>query len=181
MRWYENTIKGQKVEKKPIKRVPEEGVPRMFYGEYRHTLDDKNRLSIPSRFRLGLQGDGNDTFYLARGLDQCILLFTREKWKELENQLSTHAFTDASVRAFKRMFFSGAFPANCDRQGRVNVPQSLIDHAKVKRDVVVVGVSDWVEIWDSELWDGYLKGSLTTYEETAQKLTQNFLIKKEHE
>ncbi len=151
----------------------------MFYGEYRHTLDEKSRLSIPSRFRAGLQGDGNDTFYLARGLDRCIVVFTRDKWKEQEKQFSTHTFTDASVRAFKRMFFSGAFPTNCDRQGRVNVPQTLVDHAGIKRDVVVVGVSDWIEIWDSEVWDSYLKSSLASYEETAEKLTQNFFLNKE--
>lgn len=148
----------------------------MFYGEYRHTIDEKNRLSIPSRFRFHLQGDGNDTFYLARGLDQCIILFTRDKWKELEKQLSTHTFTGASVRSFKRMFFSGASPANCDKQGRINVPQNLIDHAEINRDVVVVGVSDWVEIWDSGTWDEYLKKSLPGYEEAAERLTENFFM-----
>jgi len=151
----------------------------MFYGEYRHTIDEKNRLSIPSRIRFHLQGDASDTFYLARGLDQCILVFTREEWKNLEKQLSTHTFTDASVRSFKRTFFSGASPANCDKQGRINIPQNLIDHADIKRDVVVVGVSDWVEIWDAALWDAYLKKSLESFEKSAEKLTENFLQRKE--
>jgi transcriptional regulator MraZ len=143
----------------------------MFYGEYRHTLDEKGRLSIPSRFRTLLQGDGNDTFYLVRGLDRCIWVVTKDKWKELEEQLNSHSFTDTSARAFKRMFFSGASPSNCDRQGRVNVPQNLVEYAAIKRDVVIVGSSDMFEIWDASAWDGYLKGSLETYEETAQKLT----------
>lgn len=145
----------------------------MFYGEYRHTLDDKSRMSIPSRFRVLLQGDGNDTFYLARGLDRCIWVITRDKWKELEGQLNSHSFTDSSARSFKRMFFSGAAAANCDRQGRVNVPQNLVEYAGIKKEVVVVGSSDMIEIWDAAAWDEYLKGSLASYEETAQKLTQN--------
>ena len=97
----------------------------------------------------------------------------------MEKQLSTHTFTDASVRSFKRTFFSGASPANCDKQGRINIPQNLIDHAGIKRDVVVVGVSDWVEIWDAALWDAYLKKSLESFEKSAEKLTENFLQRKE--
>jgi len=153
----------------------------MFYGEYRHTLDDKSRLSIPSRIRMLLQGDGNDTFYLVRGLDRCIWVVTRDKWKELEKQLNSHAFTDAAARSFKRTFFSGASPANCDKQGRINVPQNLVEYAGIKRDVVIVGASDMIEIWDASAWNKYLNGSLETYEETAQTLTGQILKQEANE
>ncbi len=142
----------------------------MFYGEYRHTVDDKCRLSIPSRFRVLLQGDGNDTFYLTRGLDKCVLLCTRKKWDELEATFTRHSLTNRAARFFKRAFYSGANPSSFDKQGRITLPQNLLDYAGVKRDVVIVGVSDAIEIWDARLWDESIANYLENFEKAAQEL-----------
>jgi MraZ protein len=142
----------------------------MFYGEHRHTLDEKNRLSIPAKFRAVLQGPDDDAFYLTRGIDRCILICTKAVWQEMERQFCDHPITDPVARRFKRMFYSGAQAATCDKQGRVGFPQNLIEYAGLKRDVVLVGVSDGVEVWDAEAWDAQLAESLDNIEETARKL-----------
>lgn len=144
----------------------------MFYGEYRHTVDDKCRLSIPSRFRVILQGDGNDTFYLTRGLDKCILLCTRGKWQELEGKFAKLSLTNQAARFFKRAFYSGANPSTFDKQGRITIPQNLMEYAGIKRDVVIVGVSDAIEIWDGGLWDKSISNYLENYEKAARELEE---------
>jgi MraZ protein len=127
-----------------------EGRPNVFYGEHRHTLDEKNRLSIPAKFRALLQGPDDDAFYLTRGIDRCILICTKAVWQEMERQFCDHPITNPVARRFKRMFYS----------------------AGLKRDVVLVGVSDGVEVWDSGAWDTQLAESLDNIEETARKLSK---------
>ena len=144
----------------------------MFYGEYRHTVDDKCRLSIPSRFRTILQGDENDTFYLTRGLDKCVLLCTKGKWQELESTFTKHSLTNQAARFFKRAFYSGANPSSFDKQGRITLPQNLLDYAGIKREVVIVGVSDAIEIWDARRWDKSIGDYLENYEKAAQELEE---------
>ena len=145
----------------------------MFYGEFRHTVDDKCRLSIPAKFRSLLQGDGNDTFYLTRGLDKCILLCTRDYWRKLEERFTRHSLTNRAARAFKRAFYSGASPSGFDKQGRITIPQNLLDYAGVKRDVIVVGVSDAIEIWDPKLWGETVDGILDNFGQAAQELEES--------
>jgi division/cell wall cluster transcriptional repressor MraZ len=76
----------------------------MFYGEFRHTVDEKSRLSIPSRFRTLLVGDGNDKFFLTRGLDKHLLLCTTTKWQELEAKFTKHSLTNSAARNLKGPF-----------------------------------------------------------------------------
>jgi MraZ protein len=144
----------------------------VFYGEYRHTVDDKCRLSIPARFRTILQGDGNDAFYLTRGLDKCLLLCTRDYWHTLEARFAKHVLTNRTARAVKRAFYSGANPSTFDRQGRIAVPQNLLDYAGITRDVVIAGVSEAIEIWDAALYDEAMRGILDNFGEAAQALEE---------
>jgi len=140
----------------------------VFYGEFRHTLDEKNRLSIPAKFRALLQ----ESFYVTRGIDPCILICTRQNWQQMERQFCDHPITNPVARRFKRMFYSGAQETTFDKQGRILVPQNLIDYASLNREVVLVGVSDGVEVWDAETWDGQLAASLETFGETADELSK---------
>ncbi len=143
----------------------------MFYGEYKHTLDEKNRLSIPAKFRTLLQGLADDSFYVTRGIDRCILICTKHVWQEMERQFCDHPITNPVARRFKRMFYSGAQATTFDKQGRIGLPQNLIEYAGLKRDVVLVGVSDGIEVWNAETWDAQLGESLETFEETARELS----------
>jgi MraZ protein len=144
----------------------------VFYGEFRHTLDEKNRLSIPAKFRALLQGPGDDSFYVTRGIDRCILICTKQVWQQMERQFCDHPITDPVARRFRRMFYSGAQATTFDKQGRIALPQNLIEYAGLKRDVVVAGASDGIEIWDAEAWDAQLSQSLDSFEEIARELSK---------
>ena len=123
----------------------------MLVGEYRHNVDTKGRISVPSKFR----DDLGQSFVVTKGLDNCLFAYSKEEWKNLESKLNTLPLTNLEARAFKRFFFSGAAECEVDKQGRVNIPQSLRDYAKLQKDVVIVGLSNRAEIWNNNQWDKY--------------------------
>lgn len=144
----------------------------MFYGEFRHTVDDKSRLSIPCKFRTVLVGDGNEKFFITRGLERHLLLCTAKKWHDLETGFTKHPLTSLTARNFKRAFYSGAAEVSFDKQGRIAIPQHLLDYAGIKRDVVIIGVSDSIEIWDAVKWDASEVELLENLGQIAEKLGQ---------
>ena len=129
----------------------------MFYGEYRHSLDHKNRILIPSRFREAIKEVYVERFYLTRGLEKCIFVFTEPDWNLFEQKLKSLPLTQSTSRNFSRMFFSGAFEAVSDKQGRIIIPQPLLGYAAIKKDVVLVGVLNRIEIWDQGSWDHFVE------------------------
>jgi len=113
---------------------------------------------------------GNDVqFFLTRGLDLCILICTKKKWEELEATYAKHPLTSKAARDFKRAFYTGACEATFDKQGRIAIPQNLLEYAKIKRDVVVAGVSDTVEVWDAQLYSESMGGVLGNFGEAAEE------------
>lgn len=144
----------------------ESGVPVMFMGEYQHTIDEKGRMIIPSRFR----DDLGQTFVLTRGLDQCIFGYPIEEWQQLEQKLKALPFTKKDARAFTRFFFSGATECQLDKQGRVNVSQPLRQYAKLDKDCVVIGVSTRIEIWSKSIWESYSAESEASFDEISESL-----------
>ena len=121
----------------------------MLLGEYDHTLDDKNRLTLPARFRQAfLEG-----IVVTRGMDGCLFAYTREAWESMVgSRLATLNTLSKEGRRMQRFFFSGATETELDKQGRVGLPAALLEHAKLGRDVVVAGVHDHLEIWDRAAW-----------------------------
>lgn len=101
----------------------------MFYGEYEHNIDKKGRLIVPARFREIFKERYSEKFYVTRGLDKCLFLFTEEDWKQQEKKFKELPFTKEEARKFNRIYFSGACEAICDTQGRILIPQYLLDHA----------------------------------------------------
>lgn len=138
----------------------------MFKGEYQHALDEKNRLTVPSKFREGL----GDSFVITRGLDNCLFAYPAEEWSKLEEKLKALPFTRSDARSFARFFFSGAVDAEVDKQGRVIVPSNLKEHAKIDRDVVIIGVATRVEIWAKAEWEAFREKTEASYEEIAEKI-----------
>lgn len=138
----------------------------MFMGEYQHSIDDKGRMIIPARFREAL----GSSFVITRGLDQCLFVYSNEEWAVLEQKLKALPLMKSDARAFTRFFFSGATECELDKQGRVNIPNNLRDHAKLDKDCVVIGVSNRVEIWSKEQWEQYSKQSEDSFNEIAEKL-----------
>ena len=142
----------------------------MFYGEYEHTIDRKGRIIIPSKFRDVFKEQFAEKFYVTRGLDKCLFVFTEEEWKTQEQKFKSMSFTKADSRKFNRLFFSGAADITCDKQGRVLLPQYLKDYAGIKRDVIFIGVSNRIEIWAKDSWQGYYGSSKESFEDIAERL-----------
>ena len=142
----------------------------MFYGEHEHTIDRKGRLIVPSRFREVMKEHYVERFVITRGLDKCLFLFPEDEWRAQENRFRALSFTKKEARRFNRFYFSGAAELGCDRQGRVLVPQYLKDFAGIKRDVILLGVSNRIEIWDKETWRKTYGEFKESYEEIAERL-----------
>ncbi|MDS1029567.1 division/cell wall cluster transcriptional repressor MraZ [Bacillota bacterium LX-D] len=138
----------------------------MFMGEFQHSIDGKGRLIIPAKFREGL----GDSFVMTKGLDNCVFIYPREEWSKLEQKLRKLPFTKSDVRAFVRFLFSGATECELDKQGRVLLPQVLRDHARLEKDVVVIGVSTRVEVWSKEVWEKYNLAAQNDYEKIAETI-----------
>ena len=142
----------------------------MFYGEYEHSIDRKGRLILPAKFREVAKESGIEKFYLTRGLDKCIFMFSEDEWKPQEQKFKNIPFTKQEARSFNRMFFSGAVEVVPDRQGRFIMPQYLKDFASIKRDTLIIGVSSRIEIWDTNLWKEFYANSKNSFEQIAEKL-----------
>ncbi len=138
----------------------------MFIGEYQHLLDPKGRLFIPARFREGLGASA----VVTKGLDRCLFLYSRPEWELLEKKLQKLPFARADARAFARLFFSGAAEVEADKQGRILLPLNLREYAKLEKEVMVLGVSSRVEIWDRGEWEQYSSEAGEAYEDIAEKI-----------
>lgn len=142
----------------------------MFYGEYSHSLDKKGRVIIPAKFREVIKEHFTEKFYLTRGLDNCLFVFTEDAWKSQERRFREMPFTRTDSRKFNRLYFSGACEALCDKQGRILIPEYLKEHAGIKEDVVLIGVSDRIEIWAKEKWQKFFEDNQGSFEELGDKL-----------
>lgn len=138
----------------------------MFMGEYQHTIDEKGRMIIPAKFREALGAQ----FIVTRGLDSCLFVYPKEEWAVLEQKLKSLPLMKSDARAFTRFFFSGATECELDKQGRINIPNTLCEYAKLEKECVVLGVSNRVEIWSKEVWTSYFQQSEQSFNEIAEKL-----------
>lgn len=144
----------------------------MFMGEYHHTIDDKGRLTIPSKIRYEL----GENFIITRGLDGCLFVYKKDifeaminKYQELPN------IKDA--RNFRRFILSGANNLEFDKQGRINISSSLIKYAELKKECVVIGVGDHLEIWDEQRWNKFISENEDNLSDIADSLfTSNLNI-----
>lgn len=127
----------------------------MLMGEYHHNIDDKNRLIIPSKFREEL---GNE-FVITRGLDGCLFVYSMDEWNKVMNKLKTLPFTKKDARTFMRFMLSAASICEFDKQGRINLVNSLINYAEIKKECVIIGVNDRLEIWAVEKFNELLSNS----------------------
>lgn len=144
----------------------------MFYGEFRHSVDNKGRVIIPAKFRLVLKDKYIEKFYVTRGLERCLFLFTENDWNLLEQKFKNLPLTQSTARAFSRLLFSGAYEAVCDKQGRILIPSHLLQYAKITKDVLVIGVSNRIEMWDMDAWNEFSKTSLQDFERIAEELVE---------
>lgn len=142
----------------------------MFYGEYLHSIDRKGRLILPAKFREAAKAHFIEKFFVTRGLDKCLFMFSEEEWRTQESKFKAIPFTKQEARTFNRLYFSGAVEAISDKQGRILIPQYLKDFAQIKKDVMIVGVSNRIEIWAKDKWQEFYGTSRQSFEEIAEKL-----------
>ena len=139
----------------------------MLLGEYAHTIDDKNRLTLPAKFRESFAEGG----VVTRGLDGCLYLYARADWDGLvAGRLAELDPLSEETRLMNRYFFSGAGEAEPDKQGRIMIPPALLEHARLGREVVVAGVYDHLEIWDRAVWREHLKEVEGSAQHVAERL-----------
>ena len=139
----------------------------IFIGEYQHNLDVKKRLAIPAKFMKEL---GKDAI-LTRGLDNCLFVFPSEQWREFAAKLGQHP-----NRSFVRLFLSGATEVDFDSLGRVLVPDNLKVYAGLKKEAVIIGVLNRLEIWDSQKWNSYKLSLEKDSDKVAEKLGELGII-----
>ena len=142
----------------------------MFYGEYIHGIDRKGRLILPARFREVCKECGVERFFLTRGLDKRIFMFSEEEWRNQEKRFKGLSFTKQESRNFNRLFFSGALDVVPDRQGRFIIPQYLKVYADIKKDTIIIGVSNRIEIWNQKSWEDYYGNCNQSFEKIAENM-----------
>ncbi len=124
----------------------------MFSGEFEHSLDPKGRVIIPAKMREQLGG----VFYITKGIEHNLLVFSEEGWREFYAKLNTLPVTNRNARGFKRLFLSGAVECETNAQGRVLIPATLREYANIEKDVTIIGNGNNVEIWDTNTWKDYM-------------------------
>ena len=139
----------------------------MFIGEYNHTLDDKGRVAVPAKFREALKAGA----VVTRGLDNCLVLYTKDVWTGVAEKLAALPMTKPDARAFARMMLAGAMDVELDKQGRVVLPGYLRDFASVKNSVIVAGLYNRIELWDEKSWNEYSQKSQADSNAIAEKLS----------
>ncbi len=144
----------------------------MFTGKYLHTIDDNNRLAIPSSIRKCVdekkEGKG---FYITPGLDKCLALYSPLHFEETSEKLTEPMFTNRKARNFQRLFFSmSSSVVTCDKQGRIIIPQLHKDYAGLKKEVIIIGVMDKIEIWDLQQWNEFEEDNVQNFERDAEDL-----------
>ena len=137
----------------------------MFMGEYHHTMDDKGRLTIPSKIRYEL----GEEFIVTRGLDGCLFVYKTNDWDNLiKSYKNLPNISDA--RNFMRFFLSGASKIGFDKQGRINLSAPLIKYAGLEKDCTIIGVGDRLEIWSQDRWNKFITENENNFSEMADNL-----------
>ena len=138
----------------------------MLIGEYHHNIDEKGRLIIPSKFR----EDIGEKFIVTRGLDGCLFVYSLSEWEKIISKLKNLPFTKKDARTFMRFFLSGATECEFDKQGRINLVNSLIEYANLKKECLIIGVNDRLEIWALDKFNNLMEENFDKLDEVAEHL-----------
>jgi MraZ protein len=139
----------------------------MLIGEYTHTMDEKNRVSLPAKFRSEL----GKKVIITPGLDDCLFVFTLKEWNKIEEKLSNSSILHGDSRGFSRYMFGGATETDIDSTGRILIPDFLKERVSLKSKVVIIGVSSRLEIWSEKVWNEYKKVVEKQADTLAEKLS----------
>lgn len=138
----------------------------MLMGEYCHNIDDKGRLIMPSKFREEI---GN-SFVITKGLDGCLFVYSLANWEKIISNLKSLPFTRKDARTFMRFFLASANKGEIDKQGRINVPNNLLEYAKIEKECIIIGVLDRLEIWNLAIYQEMLNNNSDSFSDIAENL-----------
>ena len=138
----------------------------MFIGEYKHTLDGKNRLAVPAKFRKDL----GQKAVITKGLDKCLLVYPLKSWEEIAIKLGQMPIGESGTRSFVRMMLAGASEVDLDGLGRILIPEYLRSYADLKKNTVVNGLFNRMEIWEEHSWELYKQQAEKNTDKVAEKL-----------
>ena len=138
----------------------------MLIGEYHHNIDEKGRLIIPAKFR----DEIGSSFVVTRGLDGCLFVYSLVEWEKIVSKLKTLPFTKKDARIFTRFFLSSATVCEFDKQGRINLVNSLIEYAGLKKECAIIGVNDRLEIWSLDKFNNLMKENFEKLDEVSEHL-----------
>ena len=141
----------------------------MLMGEYHHNIDDKGRLTIPSKFR----DDLGEKFVITRGRENCLFAYSLEDFQKIVAELQKIPFTKKDARQFMRFFLSGATTVEFDKQGRINISSPLISYAGLKKECIIIGTGDRLEIWSSDNWNDFFDSTKDNMSDIAENLFSN--------
>lgn len=138
----------------------------MFVGQFVHNLDSKNRITIPSKFRVKL----GEKAIITVGFDRCLAIYTQEEWENLQTKLLSLNSNQSDTRKYIRFLVGSATECDCDNHGRVILPANLIEYSHIKKELVILGSLNHIEIWAKEEWSHYYETASKQFEEVAEKL-----------
>ncbi len=141
-----------------------------FMGQYKHAIDHKGRTNIPAKFRKALSSEAQDTFVLTRGLEGCLFVYPLDEWKATVERLKALQMTQANARFFVRTLMSNAAESAVDGQGRITIPQHLMELAGLEKESMIIGVLDKIEIWNPNRYNNYIEEFGVSFEEVAESL-----------
>ena len=140
----------------------------MFIGEYKHTIDEKGRMAVPAKFR----GTLGERSIITRGLEKCLFIFNASEWEEFAKKLVALPMAQANSRAFARFILGGAMEVELDSQGRILLPDYLRTYAHLKKQAVVTGLYNRIEVWDEDAWNTYKAETESHSDEIAERLSE---------
>lgn len=144
----------------------------MFMGSYNYTIDEKGRITIPTKLR----SDLGTEFILTRGLDGCLALYPRKAWDSIISKYKELPNIQ-NARNFLRFILSSASACSLDKQGRLSISSSLLQFAEIKKECVIIGVDECLEIWSKEKWEGYLENNEANLAQMADELFSGSTLK----
>lgn len=139
-----------------------------FKGTYPHILEPKNRLSLPAKMRAHFSPDDKNTVVLTRGFEPCIYIYPASEWQKLEDKMRGMSVMDAEIRKFIRMILGYAQDYELDKQGRLVIPQPLLQYAGIDKEVLIIGMLNWIELWNPETYKAAHKDF--DMEKTAERM-----------
>ncbi|MCB0280205.1 MAG: division/cell wall cluster transcriptional repressor MraZ [Calditrichaeota bacterium] len=144
-----------------------------FIGQFEYSLDDKNRVNIPAKFRKMLDVASESSLILTLGVEKCISVYPASHWQDEIKRLNNLDLTISENRRYMRALAANAFDSAIDKQGRIIIPNHLKDYAKLKKDVLIVGMFEKIEIWDKIEYDSVMGGTLSDLESVATNVVKS--------